>query len=446
MPPSPSPLPPPPPPPHRIVIVGGGFGGLQTALGLRRAKAQVTLVDRRNFHLFQPLLYQVATGTLSPANIASPLRSLVRRQANTEVVLGEATGIDLQARMLLLGDHSIPYDTLVIAAGSRHHYFGNDQWERHAPGLKTVEDATRMRRMIFSAFEAAEREDVPERRAALLTFVVVGAGPTGVELAGALAETARKTLVREFRRIDTSAARIVLLEAGPRVLPGFDERLAAEAVRSLTVLGVEVLTATAVVGVDEAGVEVRCDAATRRIPSTTVLWGAGVQGAPLGAQVAQATGARLDRSGRIEVAPDCTIPGHPELFVIGDLAHFPGAHGPLPGVAPVAMQQGDHVAHTIRARLEGQPPPTFTYRDRGAMATIGRRLAVAQVGRWRFSGTFAWLMWLLIHLMALVRFENRFLVFIQWCWHYLTWNRNARLITDPSPPAPSMAKGSDSEV
>jgi NADH dehydrogenase len=433
----------PQPQPHRIVIVGGGFGGLQTALGLRRARAQVTLVDRRNFHLFQPLLYQVATGTLSPANIASPLRRLVRRQANTEVVLGEATGIDAQARRLLLGERSLPYDTLVIAAGSQHHYFGHDAWAPHAPGLKTVEDAARMRRMIFSAFEAAEREHDPARHSALLTFVVVGAGPTGVELAGALAEIARHTLVREFRHIDTSAARIVLLEAGPRILPEFDERLAAHALRSLTGLGVEVLAATAVVSVDNAGVEVRRGATARRIPAATILWAAGVQGAPLGAQVAQATGARLDRSGRIEVAPDCTLPGHPELFVIGDLALFPGPHGPLPGVAPVAMQQGEHVARTILARLDGRPTQNFSYRDRGAMATIGRRLAVARVGRWRFSGTFAWLMWLIIHLMALVRLENRFLVLFQWCWHYLTWNRNARLITD-CPPASAEEEASRS--
>jgi NADH dehydrogenase len=422
--------------PHRIVILGGGFGGLQTALGLRRAKAKVTLVDRRNFHLFQPLLYQVATGTLSPANIASPLRRLVRRQTNTEVVLGEATGIDAQARQLLLGQQSLPYDTLVIAAGSQHHYFGNSQWEQHAPGLKTVEDAARMRRKIFSAFEAAESERDPVRHAALLTFVVVGAGPTGVELAGALAEIARHTLVREFRHIDTAAARIVLLEAGPRVLPGIDESLSIHALRSLAGLGVEVLTDTAVVAVDSTGVEVRCDATTRRIPSATVLWSAGVQGAPLGAQVAHVTGARLDRNGRIEVTPDCTIPGHPELFVIGDLALFPGPHGPLPGVAPVAMQQGEHVARTILARLDGRATNTFTYRDRGTMATIGRRLAVAQVGRWRFAGTGAWLMWLVIHLMALVRLENRFLVLSQWCWHYLTWNRNARLITGPPSPSP----------
>jgi len=415
---------------HQVVIVGGGFGGLQAALALRHAEVSVTLVDQRNFHLFQPLLYQVATGALSPANIASPLRSLVKRQANTRVLLGKAVGLDAPRKILRLADGELPYDTLIVAAGARHHYFGHPEWEAHAPGLKTIEDATSMRRRIFAAFEAAEREEDDAKRAALLTFVVVGAGPTGVELAGALAENARHTLPREFRRIDTATARILLVEAGPRVLAGFAEEHSVNAAAALAGLGVTVRISTAVVKIDDHGVLLRHGTEEELIATSTVLWGAGVQGAPIGKVVAEATAAALDRAGRIVVGVDCAIPTHPEIFVIGDLAHVGGIDAPpLPGVAPVAMQQGTYVAKLTLARLAQRTLPPFRYRDPGSMATIGRRLAVAQVGRWKLSGTLAWLAWLFVHLMALVRFENRLLVLMQWGWHYLTWNRNARLIT-----------------
>ncbi len=415
---------------HHVVILGGGFGGLQAALALSRAPLRVTLVDRRNFHLFQPLLYQVATGVLSPANIASPLRSVVKRQANAQVLLAEAVGLDASQRILRLADGEVRYDTLIVAAGARHHYFGHPEWEQYAPGLKTVEDATGIRRRIFSAFEAAERETDLVKRAALLTFVVVGGGPTGVELAGALAEIARHTLPREFRHIDTAAARIVLVEAGPRILAGFQEAHSLKAVAAFARLGVTVRTATTVAAVDADGVLLRQGDTEERLAARTVLWGAGVQGSPIGALVAAATGAPVDRAGRVVVGSDCAVPGHPEVFVIGDIAHFGGPDAPaLPGVAPVAMQQGTYVAKLIQARLASRTLPPFVYRDPGSMATIGRGLAIAQIGRWRLSGTLAWLAWLLVHVMSLVRFENRLLVIFQWSWHYLTWNRNARLIT-----------------
>jgi NADH:ubiquinone reductase (H+-translocating) len=415
---------------HRVVILGGGFGGLQATLALRDAPVSVTLVDRRNFHLFQPLLYQVATGTLSPANIAAPLRSLVKRQANVEVLLAEATGLDAAGRRLLLADGELAYDTLIVAAGARHHYFGHPEWEVHAPGLKTVEDATEIRRRVFAAFERAERIDDAVEHGRLLTFVVVGGGPTGVELAGALAETARRTLPREFRHIDTAAARILLVEAGPRVLPGFAPELSENAAAALGRLGVVVRTGTTVVEVTAHDVLLRTGTTDERLAAGTVLWGAGVQGSAIGKVIAAATGAALDRADRVMVGPDCAIPGYPEIFVVGDLARV-GDHTtpPLPGVAPVAMQQGTYVARLIRARLDQRTLPPFRYRDPGSMATIGRRLAIAQVGRWKLTGTLAWFAWLFVHLMALVRFESRLLVLVQWGWHYLTWNRNARLIT-----------------
>lgn len=415
---------------HRVVILGGGFGGLQAAQALRKDAVDITLIDRRNFHLFQPLLYQVATGTLSPANIASPLRSLVKKQTNTRVLLAEAVGLDAGRRTLLLADGEVAYDTLIIAAGARHHYFGHPEWEVHAPGLKTIEDATSIRRRVFTAFEAAEREEDEATRTALLTFVVVGGGPTGVELAGALAEIARHTLPREFRRIDTATARILLVEAGPRILGGFAEDHSAKAATALAALGVTVRTGTSVAQVDADSVLLRHGTDEERLATRTVLWGAGVMGAPIGKAVAEATGAAIDRVGRVAVGLDCAIPSHPEIFVIGDLAHLGGIDAPpLPGVAPVAMQQGAYVAALIRARMDHRTLPPFHYRDPGNMATIGRRLAIAQIGRWKMSGTLAWLAWLFVHLMALVRFESRLLVLAQWGWHYLTWNRNARLIT-----------------
>ena len=422
--------------PHRVVILGGGFGGLHAALALGNAPVTVTLVDRRNFHLFQPLLYQVATGTLSPANIASPLRSLVQQNRNTQVIMAEAIGLDVQRKVLLLADGEQPYDSLIIAAGSRHHYFGHPEWERFAPGLKTIEDATAMRRRIFAAFEAAERTADPVERAALLTFVVVGAGPTGVELAGALAEIARHTLPREFRRIDTATARILLVEGEPRILTNFVVGQSAKATSALVNLGVSVRISTQVIDVDTQGVLLRGSDREERIAARTVLWSAGVQGAPIGKMIVSATGTSLDRAGRILVGEDCATSTFPEVFVIGDLARVGGANAsPLPGVAPVAIQQGAYVASLICARLDGRTMRRFSYRDPGTMATIGRRLAVAQIGRWRLSGTIAWLAWLFVHVMALVRFENRLLVLAQWGWHYLTWNRNARLITSVSNPS-----------
>ncbi len=416
----------------RVVVVGGGFGGLQVVRGLARAPVDVTLVDRRNFHLFQPLLYQVATGTLSPANIAFPLRTLCKGQANARVLLGEADGLDPVARVLRLRDGgTLPYDTLVVAAGARHHYFGHPAWEADAPGLKAIEDATAIRRRIFSSFERAEREDDPARRAALLTFVVVGGGPTGVELAGTLAEIAHRTMVGEFRSIDPTRARILLIQSNERVLPGNHPRSSQAAAEALARLGVEVRFRSQAVAVDADGVTVHGPAGDERIAAATVLWAAGVQAAPIGRKLAAATGATLDRAGRVVVGPDCALPGHADIFVIGDLAAAHGADGQgLPGVAQVAMQQGVYVAKLIRVRLDGGSGlPPFRYRDLGSMATIGRGLAIAEIGAVRLTGLPAWFAWLFVHLMQLVSFENRLLVLVQWGWCYLTWNRSARLIT-----------------
>jgi NADH dehydrogenase len=419
---------------HHVVIVGGGFGGLYAAKSLKRAPVRVTLLDRRNFHLFQPLLYQVATGGLSPANIAAPLRAVLKRQRDTRVLLAEAIDIDLAQRQVRLSDGEIGYDTLIVATGARHHYFGHPEWESAAPGLKTIEDATEIRRRVLLAYEMAEREADPALRRALLTFVVVGAGPTGVELAGTLAELARHTLRQDFRDIDPSTAQIILLEAADRVLPPYPPRLSAKASQALVRLGVTVRTHAVVTDVQAEAVTVRTGDATEIVPCRTVLWAAGVQASPLGAILARATGAALDRAGRITVQLDLSLPGHPEIFVIGDLANFPHQGGkPLPGVAPVAMQQGQYVARLIEARLRGQTLPPFRYRDYGNMATIGRNAAVADFGWLRLSGYLAWLAWLFIHVLKLIEFENRILVLFQWAWNYLTRNRSARLITGSSP-------------
>jgi NADH dehydrogenase len=415
---------------HHVVILGGGFGGLYAARALRRAPVQITLVDRRNFHLFQPLLYQVATGGLSPANIATPLRNILKHQRNARVLLAEATGLDPLGRRVILSDGDLAYDTLVVALGSSHHYFGKDTWSRLAPGLKTVEDAVEMRRRILLAFERAEWESDPSRVRALLTFVVVGGGPTGVELAGALAEIARDTLSHEFRHIQPSLARILLVEGAPRILSFYPPDLSEAAVRSLRRLGVEVQTGAVVTDMQPDAVVVRSGERTERIPAATVLWGAGVQASPFGKVLAETTGATLDQAGRVQVGPDLGLPGHPEILVIGDMAHFSrGLATPLPGVAQVAMQQGAYAARLIRNRLLGRTAPPFRYRDYGAMATIGRHAAVADILGVRFSGYIAWLAWLCIHLVQLVQFENRLLVFAQWAWSYFTFNRAARLIT-----------------
>jgi NADH dehydrogenase len=415
---------------HRVVILGGGFGGLCTARALRRAPVQVTLLDRRNFHLFQPLLYQVATGGLSPANIATPLRNILKRQPNARVLLGEAMGLDPHGRRVILSDGEVSYDTLVVALGSSHHYFGKEGWSRLAPGLKTIEDAIDIRRRILVAFERAERESDPARIRSLLTFVVVGGGPTGVELAGALGEIARDTLSHEFRSIDPSNARILLLEGSPRLLSAYPSDLSGSAVRSLQRLGVEVRTGTIVTDIQPGAVTIRAGEQVERIPASTVLWAAGVQASSFGKVLAETIGAALDRLGRVVVEPDLSVPSHPEILVVGDLAHF--AHGcasPLPGVAQVAMQQGAYAARLIRDRLRGRTPPPFRYRDYGIMATIGRHAAVADLFGFRFAGYLAWLLWLCVHLVQLVQFENRLLVFAQWAWSYFTFNRAARLIT-----------------
>ncbi len=416
---------------HRVVIVGGGFGGLRASRALRDAPVEVTLVDRRNFHLFQPLLYQVATGALSPGDIASPLRGILRRQRNTRVWLAEVTGFDVRGRRVVLRDGSVGYDTLVVAAGSGYQYFGRDDWQPLAPSLKSVEEALDIRRRVLGAFEAAEREADPHARAAWLTFVIVGAGPTGVELAGALAEVARDTLRHDFRAADPTAARIVLVEGAARVLPTFPPDLSAKAAAALECLGVEVRPATTVVQVDAAGVVLRgATGEGEHLPARVVLWAAGVRASPLAAALAAATGAERVRAGRVLVGPDLTVPGHPDVFVAGDMANVRQADGvPLAGLAPVALQQGEYVARVIRARLAGGAMGPFRYRDRGTMATIGRAAAVADFGRIRVAGLPAWLAWLFIHLINLVEFENRVLVLVQWAWTYVTWNRSARLIT-----------------
>ncbi len=415
---------------HRVVVVGGGFGGLHATQCLKNVPVAVTLVDRRNFHLFQPLLYQVATGWLSPANIAATLRAILKRHKNTHVLLAEATGIDVDGRRVLLDSGSVSYDSLIVATGSRHHYFGNDHWEALAPGLKTVEDATEIRRRIFSAFEAAEREPDPAQLSALLTFVIVGGGPTGVELAGALGEIANDTLKHDFRNIDPSKARILLIEATERILPSYPPQLAYQAEISLNKLGVAVRSQALLTDINPRAVIVKRGDKLETIPCRTVIWAAGVQASFLGKVIARATGAKLDRSGRVLVEPDLTVPGHPEIFVIGDLANYGHQTGkPLPGTAPVAIQQGQYVAKVIHRRVTGATTPSFRYRDRGNMAIIGRASAVADLGKLQFSGFLAWLAWLFVHLMHLVEFENKVLVLVQWGWYYFSRNRAARLIT-----------------
>jgi NADH dehydrogenase len=418
----------------RIVVVGGGFGGLYAVRRLESLRVDVTLLDRRNFHLFQPLLYQVATGGLSPANIAAPLRAILKWNRNTRVLLADVTGFDVPRRCVLTTSGEFPYDTLVVAAGVRHQYFGHDSWESEAPGLKTLEDAVEMRRRILLAFERAETETNPEKRRALLTFVIVGAGPTGAELAGALAEIARHTLTREFRTIDPAEARILLVEGGPRVLAAYPPELSEKAQASLASLGVETLLNTSVTAVEDGRVTLSRAGGTEKIETETILWAAGVAASPLAAALAAATGAATDRAGRIAVAPDLTLPGHPEIFVLGDMAALADEKGrPLPGVAPVAMQQGRYAARVIARRLAGRVAAApFRYRDRGSMATIGRGRAIADLGSLRLAGYSAWLAWLFIHLMYLVQFGNRVLILVQWAWNYLSWNRSARLITGPS--------------
>lgn len=423
--------------PLRVVIIGGGFAGLHAARAFaRRSNVSVTVVDRRNHHVFQPLLYQVATAALSPGDIASPIRWILRRQENVTVLLADVTHIDAGRNCLTLADGgSLSFDFLIVATGVTHAYFGHDDWRPNAPGLKTMEDALHIRRRILMAFENAERAltGIGSDEAGLLTFVVVGGGPTGVELAGALAEIARHTLKYDFRRIDPSRSRILLIEGGPRLLAAFDEKHAAFAERALSRLGVTVMTGTPVVAVDANGVVVRgADGAESRIPSQTVLWAAGVAASPLGRAFAD----HVDRAGRVRVNPDLTVPGHSRIFVVGDLASLDGPGGrPYPGVAQVAMQQGAQAAKNILRVIDGEPLRPFRYRDYGNMATIGRAKAVADLGWIQLRGYIAWLAWLFIHLVKLIGFRNRLSVMLQWAWAYTSYQRNVRLITEEEPPA-----------
>jgi NADH dehydrogenase len=409
--------------PH-VVIVGGGFGGLYAAKRLRGKPVRITLLDRRNFHLFQPFLYQVATAGLSPGDIAAPIRSILRRQRNATVLLAEAEAVELATRQVILTDHSrLSYDYLILATGSRHSYFNHNEWELLAPGLKSIEDALEIRRRVLRAFEAAERESDPAVRKALLTFVVVGGGPTGVEMAGALAEIARYTMVRDFRVIDSTQTRVILLEAAPRILITFPESLAEHARQDLLRLGVEVRTHSPVTAIESDAVTL----ASEKIPTHTVIWAAGVTASPL----ARTLGVPLDRVGRVSVEPDLTLKDHPEVFVIGDLATLvdPATNRPLPGVATVAIQQGRAAADNIWRTCQQLPSLPFRYRDRGSMATIGRARAVADLGHLKFSGFLAWLLWVVVHIYYLIGFEDRLLVMIQWAWAYFTLERGNRLIT-----------------
>jgi NADH:ubiquinone reductase (H+-translocating) len=425
---------------HRVVIVGGGFGGLVAAQSLNKTPTQVTLIDRRNFHLFQPLLYQVATGALSPANIAAPLRAILKKQKNTQVLLGEVTEFDLTAKAVVLKDGArIPFDSLIVATGATHHYFGHDEWADRAPGLKTIEDATEIRRRVLNAFERAERETDPAVKARLLTFVIVGGGPTGVEMAGAISELAKHTMRADFRTFDPGTAKIILVEGQTRVLGAFHEKLSAKAKTALESMGVEVRLDCHMTAIEPDHVLVKPDggkAEAQRIDTETVVWAAGVKASPLGKLLADAVGVQAGRGGHVPVNPDCTVGNRPDVFVIGDLASHPGTDGkPLPGLAPVAMQQGEYVAGVIVRRIKGETPKgPFRYHDKGTMATIGRAQAVVETMGFKFSGYLAWLAWLFIHILTLARFENRVLVLFQWFWNYLTRNRTARLITNVRPP------------
>jgi NADH dehydrogenase len=438
--------------PHRVVVVGGGFGGLQAALHLRAAPVELTLVDRRNFHLFQPLTYQVATGALSPGEVAYPLRAMFKRDPRVRVAMAEVVDFDLEGRRVRIrsvGDGaelpSLPYDELIVAGGSSYSYFGHDEWRSAAPQVKSLESALVVRRRILSAFEAAELEPDEGRRHAWLTFVVVGAGPTGVEMAGQIAEMARDTLPGDFREIDPGSGRILLVEAADRVLTGFPPSLSTRAARQLEALGVTPLVGRMVTGIDEDGVTVQePDGTSGRIPARTVVWAAGVTASPLAGRLAELSRADLDRSGRVTVEPDLTLPGHPEVFVLGDMVRVRGPDGEpvaLPGVAPVAMQQGRHAAQAVVARVRGTPVRPFRYRDKGNLATIGRARAVADIKGARLSGLPAWVTWLVVHLWYLIGFQNRLLVLIRWTFSFVTRGRGARLITDPRAEGSGPAEG-----
>ncbi|HEX6461309.1 MAG TPA: NAD(P)/FAD-dependent oxidoreductase [Thermoleophilaceae bacterium] len=424
---------------HRVVVVGGGFGGIQAVKRLAGAPVEVTLVDRRNFHLFQPLTYQVATGALSPGEVAYPLRALFHRAKNVRVMLAEVTGFDLNAREVRLDSvggartpETLAYDSLVVAGGSAYSYFGHDEWGDFAPEVKSLESALETRSRILNAFEKAELEPDPDARRAELTFVVVGAGPTGVEMAGQIGEMARDTLRRDFRAIDPREARIVLVEAGERVLSGFPPSLSAKAERALAQLGVTTMLRSAVVGVDPAGVTLQREDNSEYLPASTVIWAAGVRASALAGQLASAVGAEPDRAGRVTVESDLTLPGHPEVIALGDMVRVRGAGGEvqqLPGVAPVAIQQGRYAGRLIANRVAGRETPPFHYRDKGNLATIGRARAVADLNFVRVSGPLAWLLWLGVHIFYLIGFQNRLLVLLRWGFSFVTRGRGARLIT-----------------
>jgi NADH dehydrogenase len=407
----------------RVVIVGAGFGGLTAARSLKQAPVQITIIDRSNHHLFQPLLYQVATAALSPADIAAPIRRIFRHQKNVTVMLAAATAVNVAQKRVELVDGSVAYDFLIVATGATHAYFGHDDWALRAPGLKTLNDALSIRRRVLMAFEIAEREPDEVRRRAWMTFVIVGAGPTGVELAGTLAEVTRHTLARDFRHIDTASARVILIEASTRVLGAYTDDLSLAARAQLEKLGVTVWTGAQVTAIDEDGVSVGAE----RVHARTVLWAAGVAGSPL----AQSLGVPLDGAGRVLVGPDLSVAGCDDVYVIGDLAHVEIDGALVPGVAPAAMQQGRHVADNITRRLRGLPLLPFHYVDKGMLATIGRGAAVAKLGRIKATGHLAWLLWLFVHILFLIGFRNRLLVLFQWAWSYLTFDRGARLITEP---------------
>ncbi len=423
--------------PKHIVIIGGGFGGLSAAQYLKGVRGEITLIDRRNFHLFQPLLYQVATGGLSPANISVPLRAALKRQRNLTVLLGEVVRIDVASQTITFNDaKTVPYDYLIVAAGSGHHYFGHPEWERYAPGLKTIEDAIEIRRRVLLLFEQAELEEDPRKQDELLRFVVVGGGPTGVELAGALGEIAHQTLRGNFRRINPAASQILLIEGSGQILSGYSDKLVAKAKQALFRLGVTVRENTVVKEVGDGFILVESlgkRGKVDKIESRCVLWAAGVKASSLGAMLAQQTGAETDKSGRVYVGPDLSIPGHPSIFIIGDLAAVRESSTPLPGVAPVAMQEGEYVAKVLRAKLADSTAEIrpFHYRDKGAMTTVGRSFAIVQLRHFSFAGFGAWLLWLWVHIVYLTQFTNRLLVVIQWGWNYFTLNRSARIITTP---------------
>ncbi len=416
----------------RIVIIGAGFAGLNAAKSLASAPVQITVVDRKNHHTFQPLLYQVALAVLSPAEIASPVRTVLRGATNTDVLLGDVTGFDLANRKVKIDDIELGYDYLIVAAGATHAYFGHPEWEQFAPGLKTLEDAIEIRGRVLLAFEMAEREALVHGQQVDLNFVVVGAGPTGVELAGAISDISKRYMEHDFRAIDPARARILLLEGGPRVLPAYPEDLSASAEKQLRQIGVEVRTNAMVTKIEQGMVTVGQGDQQEKIPAAVILWGAGVSASPLGKML----GAPTDRAGRVVISPDLTVPGHPEIFVIGDLAAAKQADGSLvPGVAPAAIQMGKFAARQIKRSLKGKPRQDFHYLDKGSLATIGRSKAVAHLRKLHFGGFFAWLAWLFIHLMFLIGFRNRLMVMIEWAWAYLTYNQGARLITTSNVPS-----------